>query len=90
MVVLEVPARGHAFAVHTPLRLFTGLKVCRVHQPPEFDAPKWMNDETRRAMEATCAAMKKAPPDFKRARLLGFSLESPEVRAYESATMRKM
>lgn len=64
-ITLNVPAKGIAIDLHTPIKMYVGVQLCHEHAK-EFGSDFTWDDnyELREAIEATIAAAGLSEPDF--------------------------
>lgn len=79
---LIVPAAGWPEAIHRPLSIIIGLKLCREHADAA-DVKQFMDDELRATIRNHLAAGRKEAPDFERARSEPVRLEDSDYLEFE-------
>lgn len=67
-VTLNIPATGVPIDLHTPIKMYIGVELCRKHADEFGKDFNWDENETlREAIEATVKGIGGSPADFERA-----------------------
>jgi hypothetical protein len=76
-VTLNIPAAGVPIDLHTPIKMYIGVELCREHADSFGEKFTWEeNDSLRDAIEASVAALGGSPADFDRSFHAVCSLDS--------------
>lgn len=66
-VTLNIPAMGTPIDLHSPIKMYIGVELCREHADKFGDGFDWEENETlREAVESTVKAVGGSPADFDR------------------------
>lgn len=89
-VIIHIPAKGYAIEAHTPLQMAAKMSWCERHAKA-FSIANWLDPKLdhepgnlRETVRDMLAALHRAAPDFDRAWVQAYPLESPMMQGFAS------